>query len=129
MSKSGMEFKSTMDREQVAVLLEDLARSIRKGTVCAQQEPEYLTLSPTDVIEVEFEAAQKKGKEKVGLELSWRQEVLGEESASGFKISAKTPEVKPEPKPEAKAAPTQPECKKHEDSKTSDKPGDKPGVK
>ena len=128
MGKSGMEFKSTMDKEQVAVLLEDLARSIRKGTVCAQQDPEFLTLSPTDIIEVEFEAGQKKGKEKIGLELSWRLEMPVEETAgAAFKISAKAPEVKPAPEP----APAKPEAKPEDkpEAKPEDKAPAKPAGK
>lgn len=124
MGKSGMEFKSTMDKEQVAVLLEDLARSIRKGTVCAQQDPEFLTLSPTEIIEVEFEAGQKKGKEKIGLELSWRLEMPVEETVgASFKISAKEPEAKPAPKCDPIKAPAKPE------DKAADKPCDKPAAK
>ena len=120
MSKSGLKFKSSMEREQVAVLLEDMARSLRKGIICAQQDPDFLTLTPGEVISVEFEAAQKKDKEKVELELSWRQEVTAEATPTDFKISAQQPEIKieppkpepeskPEAKPEAKAA--KPEAK------------------
>ena len=98
MGKNGFEFKSAMEREQVAEMLENLAASLRKGTVCAQQEPEHLTLKPADVISVEFSAAQKKGKEKLEIELSWRQETLAAEGETAtLHISSTEPEPKPEP--------------------------------
>lgn len=104
MSKNSMECKSVMTKAQAAELLEDLARSLRQGTVCVQRDPEFVTLKPRDGMEVVLAAAQKKGKEKLEIELAWHQEVTPTQEPGGFKISAKEPEPKPEPEPAAEPA-------------------------
>lgn len=103
MGKNSMECKSVMTRAQAAELLEDLARSLRQGTVCVQRDPEFVTLKPRDGMEVVLGAAQKKGKEKLEIELTWYMEVAEAPTPSGFRITAKEPEPKPEPVMEPEA--------------------------
>lgn len=103
MSKSNMESKFRMNAEEAAKILEDLAASLRKGTVCLEQELEHMTLKPEGLIEVALKAGQKKGKEKLSLQLAWQQEAPVAEGGAGLKISAEEPKPKPAPVAEAKA--------------------------
>ncbi len=88
--------KGSMDFNSTLAFLEDLVASIKEKTVCIQRGEEFITLKPTDTIEMEIEAKQKKGKEKLSIELSWRQElpkVESEEAEQPFSVSSKEPEI------------------------------------
>ncbi len=100
MSKHGIAIKGTMDFESVLAFLEDVVNSFREKTVCVQRGDEFITLKPGETIDMELEAVEKKGKQKLSLELSWREEIITE-SEEPFKVSCDVPEV---PEPEAPAA-------------------------
>lgn len=98
MSKSGVSVKGTMDFPSMVAFLEDLVGCFKEKTICIQRGDEFITLKPAENIEMEIEAKQKKGKEKLVLELSWREELpqLDEEEAEApFRVSAKEPELPP----------------------------------
>lgn len=92
MSGKEISFKSLMATEQVAGYLEDLSRGLRAGTVYLRQSGETLELSPAESVEVELEAVEKKGKQKLSLEISWRQVVQAEAQTGGLTISATKPD-------------------------------------
>ena len=134
MSKSGLAIKGAMDFDSVSTFLTDLVASFKERTICVQRGEEFVTLKPGDLIELELEVLVKKGKQKLSLELAWRDEVLTEVEAP-FKVSSKEPEpVAPvetpclTTAPAAEAAPVavlvKPEEKKAEDKKPEDKKED-----
>lgn len=127
MSKNGIAVKGTMDFESVVSFLEDLLASFKQKTVCVQRGDEFVTLAPGDNIEMELEAVEKKGKQKLTLELEWQEELDAEE-AIPFRVTAKEPEPKPEEKAEEKAeGPC--ETKDDKDDKTPAKAEDKAPAK
>lgn len=75
MSNSGITLKGTMDPAAFAQLLEDLAKSVKAGTVCLQKGGEYVTLKPAGGLEFEVEAAVKKGKQKLAISVKWEEPV------------------------------------------------------
>jgi amphi-Trp domain-containing protein len=91
--KSEVKIKRTMEADALADVLDDLAKSIREGTVCVQRGDEFVTLNPGGRMEMELEAGQKKDKQKLSIELSWRQLDVQEEETADFKISSKEPEM------------------------------------
>ncbi|AGW13279.1 amphi-Trp domain-containing protein [Megalodesulfovibrio gigas] len=133
MSKSGLAIKGAMDFDSVSTFLTDLVASFKERTICVQRGEEFVTLKPGELIELELEVLVKKGKQKLSLELAWRDEVLTEVEAP-FKVSSKEPEpVVPAEDPclatlpvaEAAAPATvlvKPEEKKAEDKKEDTKP-------
>ena len=107
-SKKQVTVKGTMNPQTVATILEDLLESFKKGQVVVQNGAEFVTLKPSDSIGIELEAAMKKGKEKLTLELSWQQKIEVEVPQSDFSIGSEEPEipepvVEPEEKPAEKA--------------------------
>ncbi len=95
MSKKGIAVKGTMDFNSVVSFLEDVVKSFKEGKVVVQRGEEFVTLTPAENMEVEVEAAEKKGKQKLSIELEWRAEVELA-GAVPFKVSADEPEL-PEP--------------------------------
>lgn len=87
-------FKANIAREQAAAYLEDLAASLRAGTVALSQGNRQVVLSPARSMALELEVSDKKGRQKLDLELSWY--VVPEiESEDSLTISAQTPETVP----------------------------------
>ena len=95
-SKKQVTVKGTMNPQTVATILEDLLESFKKGQVVVQNGAQFVTLKPSDSIGIELEAAMKKGKEKLTLELSWQQKIEVEAPESDFSIGSEEPEI-PEP--------------------------------
>jgi amphi-Trp domain-containing protein len=91
-----MRIKKSMDTGAAVAILEDLVRSFKDGTVCIQSGGEFVTLKPAGNIEVQIEAAEKKGKQKLVIEMGWREVVSKNGAEDILKISAKEPEIKEE---------------------------------
>lgn len=90
-SKSGISVKGSMDFKSVTSFLEDLVKSFKDKTVVVQRGTEFVTLKPTDTIDLELEAAVKKGKQKLTVELAWREDVQSDEEVS-FRVTSTEPE-------------------------------------
>ena len=100
MKKNEVKIKGNMTAKDVAVLLEDLVKSIKAGTVCIESGDNFVTLKPGDNIDFGIEAVQKKGKEKLSIEFGWRQPVPeDEEPENVLKISSKEPKIETPPEP------------------------------
>ena len=92
MNKSNISLKGSMEPESLAKLLEDIAVSIKAGTVCLQKGGEFVTLKPAGNMEFEIEAAIKKGKQKLEIAVKW--EEAREIAAPGdIKVSSEEPEL------------------------------------
>lgn len=98
--KSEVKIKQTMKLGTVIDILKDLAKSFDEGTVCFEKGKEFVTLRPGKVIDVEIEAELKKDKQKLSVELCWRQLETEKEDAHGIRISSREPEMEA-PAPEA----------------------------
>ncbi|THB65222.1 MAG: amphi-Trp domain-containing protein [Desulfovibrio sp.] len=99
MSKQGISVKGNMDYDAVVAFLNDLVASFKAKTVCVQRGDQFVTVTPGEQIELEIEAQEKKGKQKLALELSWRTELPVMEGEQALKVSSVEPEIK-EPEPE-----------------------------
>jgi amphi-Trp domain-containing protein len=116
MNKCEISLKGNLDFQDMAGFLGDIVKSFKDRTVCIQKGGEFVTLKPADVIAFEVEAARKKGKQKLAIELSWAEETVLDAPA-GFKISSKEPELTAEAVAEAAAAPACEPAKKAKDAK------------
>jgi len=94
MKKNEVKVKRKLDAEAVGALLSDLVNSFNQGTVCIQEGPAFVTLKPVGEIEAEIIAADKKGKQKIEIELSWKEAApISEEGGEmAVRISAEEPE-------------------------------------
>lgn len=100
MKKSEVKLKRIATAQDIAAVLDDLAVSIRAGTVCLESGSEFVTLNVGEdtPIELEIEASQKKNKTKFEMELSWRIASPKMTEEDDLKISSVEPEIT-EPSP------------------------------
>jgi len=91
MSKSSISLKGSMDPQSLAQLLEDMAKSIKAGTVCLQKGGEFVTLKTSGPMDFTIEAAVKKGKQKLEIAVKW--EERAEMAPDEITISAVEPEL------------------------------------
>ncbi len=91
MKKNEVNVKCKMEAEAVANLLSDMVKNFREGKVVIQKGSSFVTLKPVGQIEVELEAAEKKGKQKIEIQLSWKEEILPEQTEDEFRISGDEP--------------------------------------
>lgn len=97
MSKQSVSLKGEMELGNVIDHLEKIMNGLTQGTICIQQGSDLVTLKPTSHIDIELEASLKGNKEKLTLELSWKQESEKEYPDQDFKISCTEPEAIEEP--------------------------------
>lgn len=100
MKKNEVKLKRTANAENVAQILNDLAGSLRDGTICVENGVDFVTLNAGNdaLFDLELQAAQKKNKQKFELELSWRTALPKIDETEDFRISSKEPEIT-EPSP------------------------------
>ena len=93
MKKNEVQIKKSLGAEAAAGMLEELAASLRQGTVCVEKGSEFVTLKTAEIMDLELRAALKKNKSKLEIELSWRDIVPVDQVETVFKISSEEPEV------------------------------------
>ncbi|MFH1032997.1 MAG: amphi-Trp domain-containing protein [Pseudomonadota bacterium] len=76
MGKKEIEIKTWLTRDEMVSYLRDLANCLAQGRVVLQRGNEYMEFLPAQSLELEMEGVQKKGQQKISMELSWRQVVL-----------------------------------------------------
>lgn len=91
--KAEMKIKKTCDAESIADMLRQLADAFREKTVCFEKGGEFVTLRPGGGIDFALEAGVKKEKQKVSLEMSWREMTPEAEQEEELKISSQEPEL------------------------------------
>jgi len=91
MKKNEVNVKCKMEADAVANLLSNMVNSFREGKVVIQKGGSFVTLKPFGQIEVELEATEKKGKQKIEIQLSWKEEILLDMKEDEFRISCEEP--------------------------------------
>jgi len=93
MKKNEVNVKGVLTVDGVSAVLKDLMKSIDAGKICIEHNEVFVTLQPSDQMDFEIKAANKKGKQKIEIELSWREALPREDASKGFKISDTEPEL------------------------------------
>ena len=91
MKKNEVAVKCKLEADAVGLMLSDLAKNFKEGKVVIQKGASFVTLRPEGQIEVEIEAVEKKGKQKIEIQLSWKEEILLDTPEDEIKISAEEP--------------------------------------
>lgn len=98
MSKKEIEIKTALSAAEAASYLRELATCLEQGRVVLQRGAEFIELTPGQAMELELEAAEKKDRQKLSLELSWRLCLPEQPAAVQLKISSEPPQpVEEEP--------------------------------
>ncbi|MCB2225032.1 MAG: amphi-Trp domain-containing protein [Desulfarculaceae bacterium] len=105
MGKNEISYKAGLGASQALGHLEDLVRKLKAGSVCLQVGGEHvsLTLDSGAPLELSLSASQKKGKNRLSLELSWKDLQRGEGAVPAMVISSEPPAPEPSPAPAAPA--------------------------
>jgi amphi-Trp domain-containing protein len=82
MEKNTVTREEHVSAEQLAKLLEELAAGFRRGSVSMRLGMEAITLTPPNIIFLELEMSQKKRKEKLEIEITWKRLEENEKSVS-----------------------------------------------
>ena len=89
--KKEIKMEGGMDTAKVVEYLTRLASSIESGTVQLEKGNEIIVLHPTDSLKFEVEAVQKKDKEKIAIEVSWKRSDASSPKSDDFAISPRDP--------------------------------------
>ena len=84
--KQELKMEGGMDIDSAVAYLERLIDGFKSGNVRLEKGAEVLLLHPAGVLEMEIEAAQKKEKEKISIDLSWKRSDFAAAKTSGFVI-------------------------------------------
>lgn len=95
MEKNAIEFKGNYTLEALVALLGDLNNGFKQKSVFIVEGNEYVTLVPSNQIEVALTATSKKGKDKLSLELSWRQDSAECKHGPALSIHSAMPKMAP----------------------------------
>jgi amphi-Trp domain-containing protein len=82
MDKVDVTKEEHVSSEQLAKFFDDLAMGFRSGSVTMKQGMESITLTPPNVVFLEASMSQKKRKEKIELEISWKRLETPQESGA-----------------------------------------------
>lgn len=91
--KNEVTVKRSMAPEAAADVLADLSAGLRAGTVCVIQGEDFVTLTPGGGIEVGILAGRKKDKQKISIQMAWREVEVEAIEEAGFGISSQEPEM------------------------------------
>ncbi|MFW5488976.1 MAG: amphi-Trp domain-containing protein [Desulfovibrio sp.] len=106
-----IDIEGNLKLESVCTYLEDIAASLRAGRVCLSRNTDFVTLTPSDLLEVSIAAGSKKGKEKLSLRLEWKTELNSPDSQTIFAVSTEEPVQESEPEKSEETAAQEPEQK------------------
>jgi amphi-Trp domain-containing protein len=82
--KQEIEVEGTIELKKAVEYLEQILRSLKDGTVFVQCGDKQLALTPAPVVQFQFEAKQKKDKQEISFELTWKD---GMHAAGDFDLS------------------------------------------
>ena len=93
MPKKEISYKDSLPLHQAMSHLENLVDSLKKGAVCMQVGREYVlfNLDGGVPMEVQVSASEKKGKNRITVELTWREAAQKEQDAIPLMIGSQAP--------------------------------------
>jgi amphi-Trp domain-containing protein len=94
MPKKELKVKMIGELNDVIAQMEAVINSLKEGKVVIQKNNSFISLTPQDQVTLEIEAEQKKDKEELSIELSWRSaDIITGDSSTGLSISSNEPEI------------------------------------
>ncbi len=88
MSKNELKYKAVLGKDQIIEHLESLMHAIKEGRLNVLHADQALCLAPDENLKLELKAEVKENKEKIELELSWREGMEATEQAGELTISS-----------------------------------------
>ncbi|SLM32655.1 hypothetical protein MTBBW1_790053 [Desulfamplus magnetovallimortis] len=95
MKKQEINIKHELSVEETVDLFNEISKSISEGTISIEYGEKQISLKPGCRFDVEIEATRKKGKQKLNIELSWKEEDPTCACKPVLKISSQEPIQEP----------------------------------
>lgn len=92
MSKKEFSFRTEISLKEAAARIEEIAATLREGTVCLRKGGESVVLEPGYRVALEIEAGAKKEKARLSINLSWLLEEVGQEGREELWIGSQPPQ-------------------------------------
>jgi amphi-Trp domain-containing protein len=73
MTKNKVEAKGTVEFDRAIGYVEDILEGMKNGRIVVRQGDRTVTFHSVDNVEMEIEAKEKDGKQKLCLEMIWRE--------------------------------------------------------
>jgi amphi-Trp domain-containing protein len=64
-------YRSQLEVEKVAVLLEDIAAGLRSGSVTVEHGDQNVSITPSEVVSIRVRARQSEKNERLSIRLRW----------------------------------------------------------
>ena len=80
-------YRSQLEIEKVAVLLEDIAAGLRSGSVTVEHGDQKVSITPSEVVSIRVRARQSEKNERLSIRLRWPRGA-SPEGASTIQISS-----------------------------------------
>ncbi len=91
MSKNVLSFKGIVGNEDTISCLEKFLDALKQGQVCLQSGEQEVFLTPSGNVKMEVKAESKPPKQKLEIELSWREDEQAEAEPCSLSISSRKP--------------------------------------
>ena len=91
--KNELRVEQKVSWDLALVLLEDLVKSFKEGKACIQDGKNFITLKPAGDVDIELQASEKKGKQKLEIAISWKEVSPDGKPVREVKISSQEPEI------------------------------------
>ena len=97
MSKKEFSFRTEVSPKEAAARIEEIAETLRQGTVCLRRGEDLVVLEPGYRVSLEIDAGAKKDKARLTIGLSWRLDEEGQEGREDLWIGSQPPQGREEP--------------------------------
>lgn len=106
MKENKISHRQLVKKEDAIAYLENMAKSMKSGKVVLERNGQFVSLTAPDVMNMEIAAKDKKDKNELLIEFSWRKEPFVPDIAA-LNISSDEPPEPVEEKEEASAEPAE----------------------
>lgn len=93
MKKNELKIKKSMNAADVSKIFGDISENLKKEKMCLINGNDFITLIPSNQMDIELKAIQKKEKQRVTIEISWEEKPEIEETQPELVITAEEPAV------------------------------------
>ena len=92
-----LKFKGIMENEDIIACLENLLSALKEGSITVRHGEEQIILTPLSLAKMEIKAGSKKNKEKLEIEISWKEGLEAGTESESLIISSTSHATKHEP--------------------------------
>jgi len=97
MKENKISHRQLIKKEDAIAYLENMTASLKSGKIVIERNGQYVSMATPDLMNMEISAKEKKDKNELSIELSWRKEPFVPDIAPLTITSEEPPEPEEEP--------------------------------